>query len=1073
MKFILDNDILTIEELECKNSGSINYYLADVEPNEQWQGLSIEAVLVRKEGSRTENTGKAIAVINNQIYIDNKLSGLFAIGFKGFTLNYRKTLDEKLVKGKTYYIKNGDNYEIVAHPVIADLDTYYEQVKNYQISTNLESIWFNQGAGEIEIAEDEIPTPTQWEIYLNQVQDFIDNGNEIIDEASNLNIEVEKVDTTTTVTVTKKNGTEESVEIYDGETGPEGPTGPQGPEGPQGEQGIQGIQGPAGPQGEAFTIKKTYPSVQAMNADFNNMQLGDYVMIASSVEVEDNAKLYTRGEEAWIFITDFSGATGIQGEQGPQGEQGIQGIQGIQGPTGPTGNGISSIAKTSTSGLIDTYTITFTNGNTTTFDVTNGNGITSITKTATVGSVDTYTITFTNGTTTTFEVTNGEVTQAQLDEVIDNFNRLLNNMPYNSPETPSDTLYINDSADLPLKKFVLDGKTEQATSIQGNNLFDEDYYKNATYSTNEYKYTLARFKGNRTLYVKAQLKSGKTAINGFYACLSSNPNPNTSGSIYKWFIQNGTAIKDLKDFTNANDLYFSFYPSTISLTTIFDTYNFWVSTNSIDYEPFVPDSPSPDYPSEIKNVEPNNYFDISKVKSNWNSVLNTGLKNNGTDLTISTRSDDSSITGATPNKLSDYCPNLKVGDIVYFNANTTGTQKRIYLTVSASTWNFGSARTITQNDLDSVVFWYASGVSTTATISEIMVSKENGNYVPYGCIGIKKVNKNIMNTDELYNKMLEISQTVNPSMQPQKVVVDNRNCINFYSSSYHNKELIKYDFAQNTQYKVRVMARIANLSDTGILYLTIKYTDGSNSSVYVSQSNNWQELRIVSTANKTIDYIYFSYATATRWLIDTDSFNIIQGNSTDYVAHAEKTYYFPLSTGQKLMQDGTIDGKVKNVRTQIIFDGSEDEDWVFDSSNASRTIFRININNINTYSSSSSVPNILSSHFVAVSQSATWKPGNISRSPNTKTIFCIVGPNETITTFKTWLSNNPVTVEYELATPSSTDFTPEQQAVYDEIIKDGTYDEVTHYSTNAVLNPDIDMSYYRDLPTIIENLENA
>ena len=53
-----------------------------------------------------------------------------------------------------------------------------------------------------------------------------------------------------------------------------------------------------------------------MNADFNNMQLGDYVMIASTVEVEDNAKLYTRGESQWIFITDFSGATGIRRRDG-------------------------------------------------------------------------------------------------------------------------------------------------------------------------------------------------------------------------------------------------------------------------------------------------------------------------------------------------------------------------------------------------------------------------------------------------------------------------------------------------------------------------------------------------------------------------------------------------------------------------------------------------------------------------------------------------------------------------------------------------------------------------------------
>lgn len=44
----------------------------------------------------------------------------------------------------------------------------------------------------------------------------------------------------------------------------------------------------------------------------------------------------------------------------------------IKGDTGETGNGIGSIVKTSTSGLVDTYTITYTDGTTTTFTVTNG-----------------------------------------------------------------------------------------------------------------------------------------------------------------------------------------------------------------------------------------------------------------------------------------------------------------------------------------------------------------------------------------------------------------------------------------------------------------------------------------------------------------------------------------------------------------------------------------------------------------------------------------------------------------------------------------------------------------------------
>lgn len=76
---------------------------------------------------------------------------------------------------------------------------------------------------------------------------------------------------------------------------------------------------------------------------------------------------------------------------------------------GPEGKSIKEIKKTSTSGLVDTYTITMTDGTTSTFTVTNrnGNGISSIRKTGTSGLVDTYTITLTDGTKPTFTVTNG------------------------------------------------------------------------------------------------------------------------------------------------------------------------------------------------------------------------------------------------------------------------------------------------------------------------------------------------------------------------------------------------------------------------------------------------------------------------------------------------------------------------------------------------------------------------------------------------------------------------------------------------------------------------------------------
>jgi hypothetical protein len=74
---------------------------------------------------------------------------------------------------------------------------------------------------------------------------------------------------------------------------------------------------------------------------------------------------------------------------------------------GDAGNNIGTIEKTATSGLVDTYTITLTDGATTNFQVTNGSNIANVQKTATAGLVDTYTITLTNGDTFNFEVVNG------------------------------------------------------------------------------------------------------------------------------------------------------------------------------------------------------------------------------------------------------------------------------------------------------------------------------------------------------------------------------------------------------------------------------------------------------------------------------------------------------------------------------------------------------------------------------------------------------------------------------------------------------------------------------------------
>ena len=86
---------------------------------------------------------------------------------------------------------------------------------------------------------------------------------------------------------------------------------------PKGAQGAQGATGATGATGKDFRIYKTYASVAAMNADAAIVPDGEFVMIASTENDPDNAKLYVRttdGEADFTFISDLSGAQGIQGE---------------------------------------------------------------------------------------------------------------------------------------------------------------------------------------------------------------------------------------------------------------------------------------------------------------------------------------------------------------------------------------------------------------------------------------------------------------------------------------------------------------------------------------------------------------------------------------------------------------------------------------------------------------------------------------------------------------------------------------------------------------------------------------
>ena len=202
---------------------------------------------------------------------------------------------------------------------------------------------------------------------------------------------------------------------------------------------------------------------------------GEYVSTGVQAEGEDgysptvNIEAITGGHR--VTITDKDGDHAFDVMDGEPGEPGVSpeitvsditgghritivdvnGTKTVDVMDGGDGRGIVSVTKTGTAGLVDTYTIVYTEGENSTFTVTNGEdgvsptitvseitgghrititdknhpsgltvdvmdgqdggdgrGIVSVEKTGTSGLTDTYTITYTSGNATTFTVTNGQ-----------------------------------------------------------------------------------------------------------------------------------------------------------------------------------------------------------------------------------------------------------------------------------------------------------------------------------------------------------------------------------------------------------------------------------------------------------------------------------------------------------------------------------------------------------------------------------------------------------------------------------------------------------------------------------------
>lgn len=768
---------------------------------------------------------------------------------------------------------------------------------------------------------------------IAEVQEAIDNIHEATKEVENLDLDVsDKVDGKVNVKLTRKDATTKTVTVEDGISLQFKWDGTSLGIKTEDEQdfhyvNLQGVQGEVGPQGEAFKIKKTYPSVQAMQDDFNNMEFGDYVMITSTVEEEDNAKLYNRGEEEWIFISDFSGAIGIQGPIGNtpniqigtvtsgatpsvtrsgSNEEPIlnfvlqKGDKGDTGSKGDTGNGIASIERTGRDGLVDTYTITYTNGNKTTFEITNGE--------------------------------DGEVTQKQLNEVREEASRYQNAVT--TETTEEYPIEVNNAVECNADNLTIYGNSNQETTT-GNNIF-----KNSNNIWNDTNVGIVNYDISNDTFIFHRDSGGDYIISSGRLELEAN----TTYTLYFNVLENSMTDNFISVRTTSNlaDLAgklsipassIGIYTSKLTTGDLSEKYDLWLYCNSkgtlkakimllkgeytIDtmpkYEPYTggQPSPSPDYPSEVKSVE-SGFENLLDIGEEFTVTSGEALKRFYVDLKGNT----------------NYT--IKFGDITTNNNNLSRIlfqfvgnndkylgDKYAYLTEKKTTFYY-------DEEIKRINIFSASNYNesqtTTTTFKDMILYEglEDRHYVPYGkkYLPISVIGKNLLNYRNIVNPISsnQIIVDKNDNIYSSTPESDNRTWA-YTNSNYFLK-------LKEGNYKLLMWFSKKVTKENAWTYIYTK-----SKAIKVNSIYNQDKVVMDFTLNEETDIgimLKIFDGICKIMLIDNDK----QTSEENWMPYKGQDYYYPLEhelckIGDVADELDIVNGKLIKRIGKIVLDGSD------------------------------------------------------------------------------------------------------------------------------------------------------
>lgn len=288
---------------------------------------------------------------------------------------------------------------------------------------------------------------------------------------------------------------------------------------------------------------------------------------------------------------------------------------------------------------------------------------------------------------------------------------------------------------------------------------------------------------------------------------------------------------------------------------------------------------------------------------------------------------------------------------------------------------------------------------------------------------LKSSGRNMFDYQSIVDEATEAGLSTNAVLEEK----EGRNClkINAGERNFRLLRFLKGRFKENTQYKF-YMTGYYEGTGTG-LFFQIKYTDGSQGYKAFEQSNSFSNIEILSASGKTVDSIFFSFGNINTTWLDLDSSYIVELSEDtgefpgrfvgDTITLSEPLILRALPNGVCDVYNRSNTDKVKRWIYEDIFNGSSDENWSKNSDSFTNVV-RFSIAPKNNASGLQ----ILCDKFPFQEGANDTEHIRLTGgTPPSITLYINKSrlQTEDVNGLKTWLQSNPITIWYQLATPTT------------------------------------------------------